>query len=65
MLKSQEEIMLDERKETAGFDSRMITVTKACLAIDLQIDDFPGGTFPLWSRDVVLQNIKRAVETYR
>ena len=37
-------------------------MTKALLAIDLQNDYFPGGKFPLWNTDVVLQNIERAIE---
>ena len=36
-------------------------MTKALLAIDLQNDYFPGGKFPLWNTDVVLQNIERAI----
>lgn len=40
----------------------MIPVTKALLVIDLQNDYFPGGKFPLWNTDVVLQNIERAIE---
>lgn len=34
----------------------------ALLVIDLQNDYFPGGKFPLWNTDVVLQNIERAIE---
>ncbi len=34
---------------------------KALLVIDLQNDYFPGGKFPLWNTDVVLQNIERAI----
>lgn len=37
-------------------------MTKALLVIDLQDDYFPGGKFPLWNTDVVLQNIERAIE---
>ncbi len=36
-------------------------MTKALLVIDLQNDYFPGGKFPLWNTDVVLQNIERAI----
>jgi len=38
-------------------------MTKALLVIDLQNDYFPGGKFPLWNTDVVLQNIERVIET--
>lgn len=34
---------------------------KALLVIDLQNDYFPGGKFPLWNTDVVLENIERAI----
>ena len=37
-------------------------MTKALLVIDLQNDYFPGGKFPLWNTDAVLQNIERAIE---
>ena len=37
-------------------------MSKALLVIDLQNDYFPGGAFPLWNTDVVLQNIERAIE---
>jgi len=37
-------------------------VTNALLVIDLQNDYFPGGKFPLWNTDAVLQNIVRAIE---
>jgi Isochorismatase family len=37
-------------------------MSKALLVIDLQNDYFPGGKFPLWNTDVVLQNIERAIE---
>ena len=34
---------------------------KALLVIDLQNDYFPGGKFPLWNTDTVLENIERAI----
>ncbi len=37
-------------------------MTKGLLVIDLQNDDFPGGKFPLWNMDAVLQNIERVIE---
>ena len=37
-------------------------MTKALLVIDLHRDYFPGGKFPLWNTDAVLQNIERAME---
>lgn len=37
-------------------------MAKALLLIDLQNDYFPGGKFPLWNTDAVLQNIVRAIE---
>ncbi len=36
-------------------------MAKALLVIDLQNDYFPGGKFPLWNTDVVLQNIERVI----
>lgn len=35
---------------------------KALLIIDLQMDYFPGGLFPLWNTDGTLENIKAAIE---
>ena len=40
-------------------------MTKALLVIDLQNDYFPGGKFPLWNTEAVLQNIERAIEQIR
>jgi nicotinamidase-related amidase len=37
-------------------------MSKALLVIDIQNDYFPGGKFPLWNTEVVLQNIGRAIE---
>ena len=37
-------------------------MTKALLVIDLQNDYFPGGKFPLWNTEAVLENIERAIE---
>lgn len=37
-------------------------MSKVLLVIDLQNDYFPGGNFPLWNTDVVLQNIVSAIE---
>ena len=34
---------------------------KALLVIDLQNDYFPGGKFPLWNTDVVLENLELAI----
>ena len=35
---------------------------KALLVIDLQNDYFPGGKFPLWNTEAVLENIEGAIE---
>ena len=37
-------------------------MSKVRLVNDLQNDYFPGGKFPLWNTDVVLQNIVSAME---
>ncbi len=37
-------------------------MTKALPVIDLQNDYFPGGKFPLWNTDAVLQHVERAIE---
>jgi len=37
-------------------------MTKALLVIDIQNDYFPGGNFPLWNANGVLQNIEAAIE---
>ena len=37
-------------------------MAKALLVIDLQNDYFPGGKFPLWNTDAVLQTVERAVQ---
>ena len=36
-------------------------MAKALLVIDLQNDYFPGGKFPLWNTEAVLENIERAI----
>lgn len=36
-------------------------MSKALLVIDVQNDYFPGGQFPLWNADVVLQNVEQAI----
>ena len=36
-------------------------MTKALLVIDLQNDYFPGGAFPLWNADTVLERLERAI----
>jgi len=36
-------------------------VPKALIMIDLQNDYFPGGLFPLWNTEAVLQNIETAI----
>ena len=40
-------------------------MNKALLLIDLQIDYFPGGKFPLWNTDPVLTNIEQAIKAAR
>ena len=35
---------------------------KALLLIDLQNDYFPGGKFPLWNTDALLNNIEQAIK---
>ena len=40
-------------------------MNKALLLIDLQIDYFPGGKFPLWNTDAVLTNIEQAIKAAR
>ncbi|MBU0755027.1 MAG: cysteine hydrolase [Planctomycetes bacterium] len=37
-------------------------VSKALLVIDLQNDYFPGGKYPLWNTEVVLENVLNALE---
>jgi nicotinamidase-related amidase len=37
-------------------------MTKALLVIDVQNDYFPGGKFPLWNTEAVLDNIVGAIE---
>lgn len=37
-------------------------MTKALLVIDVQNDYFPGGAFPLWNAEGVLQNIEGAID---
>ena len=36
-------------------------MAKALLVIDVQNDYFPGGKFPLWNAEVVLQYVERAI----
>lgn len=36
-------------------------MTKALLLIDLQNDYFPGGSYPLWNTDPVVENLERAI----
>lgn len=40
-------------------------VLKALLVIDLQMDYFPGGQFPLWNAELTLENIERAIRVAR
>lgn len=37
-------------------------MAKALLVIDVQNDYFPGGKFPLWNTEAVLQNVERVIE---
>lgn len=36
-------------------------MNRALLLIDLQNDYFPGGRFPLWNTETVLENVERAI----
>jgi nicotinamidase-related amidase len=36
-------------------------MTRALVVIDLQLDYFPGGNYPLWNADGTLQNVLAAV----
>lgn len=38
------------------------TMPKALLVIDIQNDYFPGGKYPLWKPEVVLQNVEQAIQ---
>ncbi|MEI6823953.1 MAG: cysteine hydrolase family protein [Desulfuromonadales bacterium] len=38
-------------------------MSKALLVIDVQNDYFPGGNFPLWNTEAVLENTLRAIES--
>jgi nicotinamidase-related amidase len=37
-------------------------VAKALLVIDIQNDYFPGGKYPLWKPEAVLQNVEHAIQ---
>jgi nicotinamidase-related amidase len=43
----------------SSYEAKM---AKALLVIDIQNDYFPGGKYPLWKPDVVLQNVEQAIE---
>lgn len=38
---------------------------QALIVIDIQNDYFPGGKFPLWNADTVLQSVERAITSAR
>lgn len=40
-------------------------MTKALLVIDVQNDYFPGGKFPLWQPEAVLENVERTIQKAR
>jgi nicotinamidase-related amidase len=37
-------------------------MSKALIVIDIQNDYFPGGKYPLWKPEVVLQNVEQAIK---